>query len=258
MVEEQVRGAASGSATPDADIISAWQSDFDALKTSVAAGGKVELTLPTGKQIKAIRIPLVMLMQQGAIPDSISHLVSQFIEGIEGGDPKKTEEALLKSFQEGGDMIASAQRWIELINFVCVNCIATPRFVMEQKDAKPEKGIFWIAQMNFYDKQYVFQWAQGVDRSVREFLQEQTDAMGASPYGEGVRLTTEQLLASGDAREFMVLVSDQPGGVAVGPIHSGEDRRDDGNPRSEDEKAADADRPEAQPGSGVETAHAAD
>jgi len=130
--------------------------------------------------------------------------------------------------------------------------------VMEQSEAKPEEGIFWIAQMNFYDKQYVFQWAQGVDQSVQAFLHEQIDAVGAASHGEGVRPTAEQLLASGDASEFLVLMADQSRGVAMGSIRPREDRRDDRSSRAEEQEATNDAGAEAQSGTDMGTSHAAD
>ena len=251
MVEEKVRGAASGGMTPDADIISAWQSDFDSFKQSVGVATKVELTLPTGNKVKAVRIPLLLLLQQGAIPDALTQIVSTFISGIQGGDSQKAAAVFEASFAEGGDAVGAALKWIDLINFVCVNCIVTPRFVLKQEEADPPNGVFWIASMNFYDKQWLFSWAQGVDQSVREFLQQQADALGTALDGEGVRLTTEQLLAHGRASEFMVRVADQPSSMAMGSIYSEQDRRDRPSANPEGEETSNAERAQVSTGANL-------
>jgi len=138
----------------------------------------------------------------------------------------QAEKEIMDSFRDG-DPVKAAQNWIELLNFVCVNCVVTPMFVEDDAEADPTRGIFWIGQMNFYDKQYIFQWAQGVDQSVQDFLQEQASALGTAPDGEGVRPTTEQLLSQGEPGNFLVVLPNRPRNLPVGPVHSGEDRRDD-------------------------------
>lgn len=235
MVEDtSVRDAASGTVS-DADIISAWQADFQQQKLESSIGAKISLMLPTGKPIHVIRMPLVLLLQTGSIPDKLTHAVSKFINVIEttGGDGDKAAKSFEQEFTD--DPIKAAQEWIELLNFVFCQCAISPVFVDTQEEAKPDHGIFWIGNVNFYDKLYVFQWAQGVDREVQAFLHEQIDALGTLPDEQGLRPTTEQLLASGQYGNVLASMADRPSDVDVGPVHSGEDRGDDRTSVSEEE-----------------------
>jgi hypothetical protein len=245
MVEDTtVRDAASGP-QPDADIVSAWKADFAQQRANLRMAAKVSLTLPSGNPIKAMRMPLAMLLQSGAIPDRLTKLVSNFIDTIEasGGDEKKATAMFGQEFEE--DVVKTAQHWVDMLNFVFCHCVITPQFVSEAKDANSEQGIFWVGQVNFYDKLYVFQWAQGVDQSVEAFFLEQIDAVGTASDGEGLRPTPEQLLASGEYGSILASVADRPGDVDVGPVHPRTDRR---NRASSGRKTqnGDAERPEIQ------------
>jgi hypothetical protein len=225
MVEDTVRDAASGLVS-DADIVSAWQDDFKQQRTLAPTAAKITLTLPTGKQVKAIRMPLILLMQAESIPDKLTHMVSHWIELIEqtGGDAQQVQEGLQAEY--GENPVIAAQKWIDLVNFVFMNCVVTPTFVDNADAAKPDEGIFYVGAVNFYDKLWLFQWAQGADQSVQSFLDEQTAYVGIAPDGPGVRPTAEQLLASGYYGDIMASLADRPGDVDVGTVHPRQNRRD--------------------------------
>lgn len=240
MVEDVVRDAASGIIS-DADIVSAWQHDFAQQRRSVGSAAKITLTLPTGNQVKAIRMPLILLMQAESIPDKLTHIVSNWIETIEQSGQEVTKMGLTgedrvnaqaqfveQAFQSeyGDNPVIAAQKWIDLVNFVFINCVVTPRFIDDADQAKPDDGIFYVGEVNFYDKLWLFQWAQGADQSVQTFLDQQTTYVGLAPDGPGVRPTAEQLLASGYYGDLVAGLADRPSGVDVGQVGPRQDRRD--------------------------------
>lgn len=243
MVEdEQVRGAASG-VIPDADIISAWQADFEQKKQAAVVGGRITLTLPSGIQIRAMRLPLILLLQSKSIPDKLSRIVNDFIRTIEtgGGNEAKIAAELEATFKDNA--LEAAQDWLAMLNFVFINCVTTPNFVEKEEDINPEQGIFWIDTVNFYDKLWLFQWAQGVDQSVQQFLDQQAASVGTLSDEQGVRMSPQQLLAGGDFGRFVVSVADRPSDVDVGSVRPSKNRR---NARSAaaKEQATNTDSPE--------------
>lgn len=244
MIEDvTVRESASG-LSPDADIVSAWKDDFEQKKKSgTLLGANLILTLPSGKKVKAIRIPLLVMMQSGSVPDRLTHVINGFIQTIEKGQTDEAKVAAGFEAMFAEDAVKAAQEWTEMMNFVFVNAVISPKFVLTEEEANTDAGIFWVTQVNFYDKLWFFQWAQGVDQSVHEFLQQQADALGTSSDGENVRVTTEQLLANGESGHFMVSVADRPGDVDVGDVRPGEDRRHPAS-ASEEDQSTDADRTE--------------
>jgi hypothetical protein len=244
MIEDgTVRESASGLA-PDADIVSAWKDDFEQKKQSgTLLGANLILTLPSGKKVKAIRIPLLVMMQSGSVPDRLTHVINGFIQTIEKGQTDEAKVAAGFEAMFAEDAIKAAQEWTEMMNFVFVNAVISPKFVLTEEEANPDAGVFWITQVNFYDKLWLFQWAQGVDQSVHEFLQQQADALGTASDGKSVRVTPEQLLANGESGHFMVSMADRPSDVDVGNVRSGEDRRHPAS-AAQKEQPADPDRTE--------------
>jgi hypothetical protein len=246
MVEDtSVRDAASGVQSPDADIISAWKADFDAAAKHGSFALQVLLDLPSGKQIKAVRMPLLLMLQQGSIPDRLTTTVAKFIESIEGGSPDEMETKLLDTFVD--DPVKAAQSWIELLDYVLCTIAVTPEFTNDRDKEDTEKGIFWSGRVNLYDKLWVFQWSQGVDSSIEEFFQQQIDAMGVASDGEGVRLTPEQLLATGEFGYVMDSVPDGSGNVDVGDVYPSADRRSDRSSGEQSAESSDRTETEVQP-----------
>jgi hypothetical protein len=145
MIEDgTVRESASGLA-PDADIVSAWKDDFEQKKQSgTLLGANLILTLPSGKKVKAIRIPLLVMMQSGSVPDRLTHVINGFIQTIEKGQTDEAKVAAGFEAMFAEDAIKAAQEWTEMMNFVFVNAVISPKFVLTEEEANPDAGVFWV------------------------------------------------------------------------------------------------------------------
>ena len=226
----------------DPTLVTAWRTE--ATQRQREANTPVLLDLPSGKRVQVLRLSLRMLLNKGFVPDALTSQVSETIAILESGDPDAGRETVLDEFKD--DPVQSYLKWLNLLNFVWLNCVVFPRFAKEGDD-DPDKDIFSIDLVEYNDKLYVYQWTQGVDQAVQDFLDEQARALGIVGDGNEILDAAQQLLRVERVGGRLVDVHDRPGGVPVGDLDRGADGGDEEGAAIED--AGRPDRgPEVHPG----------
>lgn len=140
-----------------------------------------EVVLPSGLTVQLKRASLEDLVIGGGIPDTLSSLVGELMEGNE--------------FKMGANKL---NEMIGIFNVVVRACMVNPPVA-----DRPSDTHIGIDEISFADKQAIFDWANGDAKALRPFRgerKEQTDAGSPAPDGEGVRTTAE--FNSGDSEQL--------------------------------------------------------
>lgn len=193
----------------DPSIASAWRKHIK--ERSELRGRPVKLALPSGLAITAVRMPIRYLLSEGIIPDPLTPIVKEHIALLD--DPamgESGEDAILSAWD--ADPEASWKKWVKVLDTIWLACVVQPSFTDDEAQVgRDEKGEpaepFFIGEADYFDKLYVYQWTQGVDQAVADFLHEQSQIVGIVADGGGVRDSTER-----------VLRIDRRGGGVAGPV----------------------------------------
>lgn len=198
----------------DPSIADAWRRMFKAKQSQRTT--PVALILPSGMPVTAMRLPVRHLIEYGNIPDPLTTSVREFADLIEGERQggASVASSLVEQFNENPEQ--SWSRWMRVLDGVFIACIAQPSFTDDDRQADLENGPFPVADVDYFDKLYVYQWAQGVDQSVADFLREQSAALGALANGEGVSLSSEPVLRIERRGGRMVGVVDRSSDLDLG------------------------------------------
>lgn len=198
----------------DPSITDAWRRMFKAKQQQRTT--PVQLYLPSGMPVTAVRLPVRHLIEYGNIPDPLTNAVREFADLIEGErrGEYSVAETLADQFNENPE--ASWNRWMRVIDGVFIACVSQPSFTDDDRQADLEVGPFPVADVDYFDKLYVYQWAQGVDQSVADFLREQSATMGSLANGEGIPLSSEPILRIERRGGRMVGIVDRSSDVDLG------------------------------------------
>lgn len=141
-------------------------------------GRTYPLELPSGLMVEAKRANIFLLLRFGRVPDAITPVVSWMIEEIEDGGVARLNRAIQKREDDPVDRIKLNMEMIALFDYLWLTCVVTPRFTDRMNETNDTT--FHVSDVEIKDKEFFYQWSQGVDVNVREFRsEEQTALMGA-------------------------------------------------------------------------------
>ena len=212
----------------DPSIELAWRERFKNRAKQKAEA--IRLELPSGLDVEAIRMPLRFLLRKGLIPDPVTPVIADYIATLDADNPDEMVEKQVDAFNE--TPMAAFKRWMTIIDTVWLCCVTRPSFTDDESREDAEEPPYYMGDVDYFDKLYVYQWAQGVDESVVEFLHGQKQALGALADGDGVPLSSEPVLRIERRGGRMVGVLDRPGDVPVGELHQEPDRGNDRRTRT--------------------------
>ena len=241
--EEKTTRAASPPPTPLAtkanlDVGAAWRKRQKEIHAARAT--PIELELPSGITVMAIRAPMKWLVSFGRVPDQLLPRVEEMINLIEANDPKSIEERLTDQLNESPE--TEWAKFNNLMDGCWFASVTYPEFtndpvnvgpMIKDKETKEEfpSPPYYIGDVDYFDKMYLFQWCQGVDEDVEAFFLRQEQIVGAVENGEGVQLSPTRNI--GTDRSGRLVVSDTSGssGVPVRELHNSPDRGKGGKKR---------------------------
>lgn len=198
-------------------------------------------------RVAVVRMPLVQLARQGRVPDALTPQVQQFIDLIESRDAEGAADRVMQEFQERPE--ETYRKWHELLKFVWLNVVVAPgRWVATAAEADPDNLVFSVEDVDYFDLLYVYEYSQGVDREVREFLRFQVAVVGAVGDGNGLRPDAGRAVVIDRSTGRLVGLAGEPGGVEMGPVRQGEDRGDDRGPARPATGSAEGHQAEVQAG----------
>lgn len=107
------------------------------------------------------RVRLLSLAERATLiglPDRVrSLMLTAFDQRIQGGQTARRETDPLK-------LLADSE---ETINAVCVAGFIKPRLVMDEADRDKLRGVFWVGDLDYHDRQRYFQLVTGSDEQGR-------------------------------------------------------------------------------------------
>lgn len=125
------------------------------------------ITLPSsGYSVRLRPVPLPTLVVQGKIPDTISPLAAEALWGADEDDKRDAKELLTAT--------------MELYDFVCRAAFVEPKIVDEPQGDDEIS----IDDVDFYDKQAVFNAALAPGAALRNFRDQQGRNVGAVHAGK--------------------------------------------------------------------------
>lgn len=191
------------------DLTAIWE---EAIRKRQAAqmesSPPVVVPLPSGLEVKAVRVNILTLLEIGRIPDAITPFVIDLMDLGDAGDADAIEDEIQKRWEE----------WVMMLDAVWVAAVVEPLFT---KDKAPKTGVINVQFVATPDKIALFNWCQGVTDHLADFRQ--------ATFGDARSVADEsgvsEVHTSGDSTgddgapgEQLVGVSAKPGGDVLGPV----------------------------------------
>lgn len=147
----------------------------------------VDLVLPSGMTVRAMRPNLLQLLGTGRIPDALAAPVQELIAlgAVAGGDDQIASELRRRS---DADPVGFGAQFLAILDAVWLAAVVEPRFAADAQ-AEADAEAIPLGQVDVDDKSFLFIWAQGVDLEVRTFLDRQARArppVRTAPAGDDV------------------------------------------------------------------------
>lgn len=133
----------------------------------------VDLEVPSGNICKARPAGMQVFMERGVIPNSLMQFVRQALKG---------EEPEIKADEITEDQLRDM---MELFDAVTVYCVIEPKVskVPRDDDGNPiplserDQDKLFVDEVDFEDKQFIFQWVVGGTRDLERFREEQSASL---------------------------------------------------------------------------------
>ncbi len=179
-----LNGSGDSAAPVYAELTTAWHARVkERQQSELTQAEAVEVELPGGTPVYALKANVISLLEAGRIPDALTPFVLDLLKaGREQGDVAVTK-LLVDGFAD----------WVRLMDAIWLVCVVQPKFVADgtlSDDAIPMRLV------DLEDKIAFFNWAQGVPDHLDAFRQSRDDAR-ASPDGEGIRTASGADVGSG-------------------------------------------------------------
>lgn len=156
----------------------------------------VELELPSGIHILAIRPPLLVMMQNGMIPDALTPLVDEMIKAAMEGGEQGAAEKLTQGIEE--NPLETVNKFVSLMDHVWINAVIDPVFVLDESNIPfsararleklplAERVAIPMRRVDMNDKMFFFAWAQGVDQDLKSFREQPPIPVEVAPQVQGL------------------------------------------------------------------------
>ena len=236
--------------------------------------GGVELMLPSGMPVRVRRIPLILMLQRGTIPDALTPIVNRYIAQITEEETKglSQDELLARSQKQvsedvESDPVEAYNTYTAIIDFVFKTAVVEPRFfyrnevagvdsLQEMREILPagqDDPLFLdfgpngeYPDVDYADRMFVYQFCQGVDQTIEEFFRQQANDLGVLSDRQDLPLSAEGTLRVDELQRQLVGVPDRPSRVGVGDLYRGEDEGDQGSASQAPTAAQYGDRSQVQ------------
>lgn len=168
------------------------QAEPQAIATAASFKAGTDVLLPSNNLVLARRVGLDTFMRNGFIPNSIMPLITKALD--EGKAPSKRQLADAVDISSDG----AINDMMKMYDDVLVYCVLQPKVTPMPTD---ETGEVWLDRkdpdllypddVDFEDKQFLFNWAVGGTADVARFRNEQEKAVEPVSSGEGMEQETE-------------------------------------------------------------------
>lgn len=193
----------------DPSISDAWSKHLRKRTESRAA--IVRLVLPSTLPVDAMRMPVQYLWRNGMIPDPLTAVMQEHIAVLE--KPDTAGETMIEQWE--ADPETAWKNWRDVLVTVWLACVVQPSFTDDEAQVG-ESGPYHVNDVDYMDLLYVYQWAQGVDQSVVDFLHEQTEIMDRLSDGPDLQGEAKRILRANRTRGRVARPAGGSGDVPVG------------------------------------------
>ena len=122
----------------------------------------VPLEVPSGNTALVRNVGMQVFLQKGLVPNSLMPIVRQAMSG-------KDVDLKVEEITEGqlADMLA-------LFDAVVVHCVVEPKVMPTPAEGEERADdVLYVDEVDFDDKQFIFQWVVGGTRDLEQFRKEQ-------------------------------------------------------------------------------------
>ena len=188
----------------------------------------IEVEMPSGDSVLAIRANLLSLLEAGRIPDGLTPFVTDLMRS-EPGDIVKTITTKIET---------NWSEYLRMLDNVWIACVVAPRTSFARIPADGEVSITLI---ELDDKIALFNWAQGVSDHLAAFRDAKSGALRAVDDQPGdPEVHTSGAPGDSPLREPLAVVADQPSDPDVRAMGGQPSRGNNrGSRRSAKERQAD-------------------
>lgn len=182
-----------------AELSAAWQERTRQRQVAqVRRLPPVEVELPDGEPVLAVRAPLLPLLEAGRIPDALTPYVLDLLAAGKRGETA-AETFIAERWQE----------WVTLLDAVWLASVVAPTFTAS---AVAHDGAIPVRLVSLPDKIALFNWAQGVDDYLDSFRDRSgADARAASAGDDLPGADPGDAPGDRSATGAVAVVADQPG-----------------------------------------------
>lgn len=190
-----------------AELTARWQQAIRRRQAeAISRMQPVEVELPDGEPVLAIRAPLAWLLEAGRIPDALTPFVLDMMAlGQERGTEDVAEELVGRRQHD----------FVRLLDAVWLACVVAPRFTLA---ALPGPDEIALSQVSVADKIALFNWAQGVSDHLASFRAGPGGAARAAPDRQGVRAGSGDAAGDRSPAGSLAGVADPAGDVDLGEV----------------------------------------
>lgn len=136
-----------------------------------------EVEVPSGNTALVRRQGMQTFLKKGVIPNSLMPLVQKAINDGEFDTKEMLESLDLDKLEE----------LIQLYDVIVIECVIEPQVSAIPRDdagngiplAERDQDKLYVDEVDFEDKQFIFQWVVGGTADVEQFRQQQSAAMDA-------------------------------------------------------------------------------
>jgi len=183
----------------------------------------IELELPSGLRVMAIRASVRWLWRHQRIPNPLLVHVEEMIALIESADPDAVEKKMTAELEEDADKAFS--KWLDILNACWIACVTEPSFTDDPSRDEATEPPYSVRDVEYFDKMYLYQWAQGVDQSIIDFFQQQAAALAGLADGEGIPLSATSPVRVDKFGRHVAGADGGSSGVPVGELRAVPNRR---------------------------------
>jgi hypothetical protein len=202
----------------------AWKNQIQEQVTRLVT--PIEVELPSGNTVLAVRPHLMLMYEQGVFPDALSPIIDRAVRAASQGGIDNYEQSVMEEFQNKAH--EAMQKYLALLNHVWCFAVIDPVFVMDlnnipadalarvQQLPPDERMAFPVASVTLEDKTFFFNWCQGVDEDIatfRERFAERVEAVSESQAVEHAASGTPGVESEGGQ---LAGLADQRGDVPLG------------------------------------------
>lgn len=140
------------------DLTAIWEEAIrERQRKALLEGPPLDVPLPSGLKVKAVRVNLLSILEAGRIPDGLTPFVTDLMKLGDEGDAGAIDQEIRARWEE----------WEMTLDAVWVSVVVEPRFT--RGASRGEDNLIPVRLVEVEDKVSLFNWCQGVTDHLAAF-----------------------------------------------------------------------------------------